>query len=64
MLGALLELARRLLIEVRKHQAFVTILLGLGLGRGIQNELRDFAKALRLLLLHETPPPLWRYTPM
>lgn len=57
-LGPQLEFARGLLVEARQHQTFVAILLGLGLGSRIQNEPRDLAKVLRLLLFHGIPRPL------
>lgn len=58
--GALLELARGLLVETRQHQALVPVSLGLRLCSRIQDELRNLAKALRLLLFHGIPPPLPR----
>src|SRR5215472_18861846 len=56
----LLELARGFLIEMREHQALVAVFRGFRFCRGSQDELRDLAKALRLLLFHRIPPPLPR----
>src|SRR5215472_9956983 len=51
-----LELAGGLLVEARKHQVFVAVFLGLGLGGGVQDVFRDLAKMLCLLLFHRMPP--------
>src|SRR5262249_13181210 len=55
---AQLEHARGLLIKMREHQALVAVFLGFRVFCGIQDELRNLAKALRLLLFHAIPPPL------
>ena len=54
--GALLEFVRGFLVEERQEQTLITLAVARRLGGDIQNQLRDLAEALSLLLFHGTAP--------